>query len=153
MYYCFLYLSAAILLWQLLFLDIVMIQDIDTVLAQRFGFGQFQPGQRQVIEALLTGQGKYAEVVELLASAEPTARRRFTGDSAPRLGRFLILLGRARAACEEFETAEANLLEACEILSTVGNAPQWNPDDAFSELEQLYAARHAAAADDTGGSP
>jgi superfamily II DNA helicase RecQ len=59
-----LYLSPAILLWQLLFLDITMIQeiaqDIDTVLAQRFGFGQFQPGQREVIEALLAGHSAAA---------------------------------------------------------------------------------------------
>jgi serine/threonine protein kinase/tetratricopeptide (TPR) repeat protein len=100
---------------------------------------------------LLTTMGKFyrlrgdpAETVALLAPAEPAARRAFTDDNAVRLGRFLAVLGRARADTGEFELAEANLTEAHTILSEARGAAEPERLDVARGLIELYDAWHAA---------
>jgi hypothetical protein len=53
----------------------------------------------------------------------------------------------AQVAASQFGDAETTLLEAHQIMTTVGNAPQWDPVHAFDELVQLYGAWHAVEPD------
>jgi non-specific serine/threonine protein kinase/serine/threonine-protein kinase len=96
---------------------------------------------------LLQNLGKPQEAAELLAGAESTASRTFTGASAPKLGRFLIALGHARVAAAQFEAAEENLLKAHQILTAAEVSPEWDPADVFEELAKLFEAWHAAEPD------
>jgi tetratricopeptide (TPR) repeat protein len=93
---------------------------------------------------LLQAQGRSTEALGLLAPAEDAAREMFTGGHAPRLGRFLTALGRARCALAEFDAAEANLSEAHLILSEARGATDRDRMDVLSGLVQLYDAWHAA---------
>ena len=93
---------------------------------------------------LLQAQGKPTEAIELLAPAEPAARRAFTAGHAVRLSRFLTALGRARAAAGDFDSAEANLSEAYSILNEASGATAEHRADVLSGLVELYDRWHAS---------
>jgi hypothetical protein len=93
---------------------------------------------------ILVALGRAGEAIELLAPAEPAARREFTGGNSIRLGRFLTALGRARIATEELDAAEANLTEAYALVEQSPGATTRDRADALSGLVELYEARHAA---------
>jgi tetratricopeptide (TPR) repeat protein len=96
---------------------------------------------------LLQALDKPTEVVELLAPAEPAARRAFTGGIAVHLGRFLTTLGRARTATSEFEAAETNLREAYAILIEPKGGTEGDRTDVLRGLVEFYNAWHAAEPD------
>jgi tetratricopeptide (TPR) repeat protein len=95
--------------------------------------------------SLRLGQARPAEAVTLLTDCEPAVRRGFTGANVVRIGRFLTLLGQARAAVGDFEAAESNLKEAHEILMSAVGATAEHRREALSRLVDLYDAWHAAA--------
>jgi hypothetical protein len=95
----------------------------------------------------LLAQNKPAEAIELLAPGESSARQGFTGGNAARLGQFLSVLGRSRAAAGEFDAAEDNLVEACAILSEAPGAKSEDLAITRTGLIELYYARHAAEPD------
>jgi len=103
------------------------------------------------MSSLLLAKGKPAEALPLLAPAEPVFRRVFTGGNSVRLGRFLILLGRARIAVGEFDAAEANLSEANDILNNAGGASEQQRREVMSRLVELYDAWNAKTPDSIRG--
>ncbi len=94
--------------------------------------------------ALLLDQSKPGDAIALLAPAEDGARRAFGGANSRRLGRFLRVLGRARASIGAFETAQANLLEAGTILREARGATTKDRETTLTALVELYEAWHAA---------
>jgi non-specific serine/threonine protein kinase/serine/threonine-protein kinase len=96
---------------------------------------------------LLQTQGKSAEAIELLALAEPLARRAFTGTDAVSVAQLLVPLGRARAAIGEFDEASANLTEAFEIVMGASGATERDGIGVLTALVKLYEAWHAAEPD------
>jgi non-specific serine/threonine protein kinase/serine/threonine-protein kinase len=93
---------------------------------------------------LFNAQGKPQEAIDLLAPAEPAARKNFTGANAVRLSRFLAALGHARVATGEFATAEANLSEANTIVTDAKGVPERVRSDSLTALVQLYDAWNSA---------
>jgi tetratricopeptide (TPR) repeat protein/tRNA A-37 threonylcarbamoyl transferase component Bud32 len=61
---------------------------------------------------VLLEEKKYPETVELLSTAEPLARKAYTGANGRLLAALLKNLGAARAQLKQFPAAETNLLEA-----------------------------------------
>lgn len=92
----------------------------------------------------LQQQGRHREVIDLLAPAEPAARKAFTGGNARRLGGLLTTLGRARVGpgydSARFEAAEANLLEAHPILVKARGEAHKDTLEGVQGLVDLYAA-------------
>ncbi len=93
---------------------------------------------------LLRLQGRYGEVIDLLAPAEPAARKAFTGGNARRLAGLLTTLAEARIGVgfdlARFGLAEANLLEAHPILvKTRGETHEYTLE-CVQGLADLYAA-------------
>jgi non-specific serine/threonine protein kinase/serine/threonine-protein kinase len=99
---------------------------------------------------VLQQQGKHQEALDLLAPAEPAARKAFTGGNARRLAGFLTTLGRARVGvgydAERFALAEANLLEAHPIYLAAKDRGPTHKDtlECVQALVDLYTAWHAA---------
>jgi tetratricopeptide (TPR) repeat protein len=72
---------------------------------------------------ILLDQKRYPETVELLSTAEPAARKTYTGASARSLAPLLRDLGAARAYLDNFAAGETNLLEAHAVfLKTRGES-------------------------------
>lgn len=100
--------------------------------------------------SLLGQLGKHQEAIDLLTSAEPAARKLFTGSNALRLGDFLNTLGLARARggydAVRFKLAETNQLEAHAIyLASASHGPTHTDTLACVQaLIDLYTAWHAA---------
>ena len=92
------------------------------------------------LSALLLAQNRPDEALSLLAPAEPALRRVFIGDRKLRLGKALTVLGRCRTAASDFVTAESNLLEAHDILSTIPNATREHLITVLTALVALYDA-------------
>ena len=70
---------------------------------------------------IMLEQKRYAEAAALLSTAEPIARKTYTGTSERSLGSLLKNLGAARARLGEFAAGESNLIEAHGIfVKTVG---------------------------------
>lgn len=97
--------------------------------------------------ALLESRGEHAEAVELMAAAEPIARKKFTSGGYWQLGLFLTALGRARTNVGDYETAQSNLTEAFTILGGVGDATDEDRGEVLNCLVKLYEAWNAAAPD------
>jgi eukaryotic-like serine/threonine-protein kinase len=101
--------------------------------------------------SLLWAQGKYQEVIDLLAPAEATARKTLSGSRPMQLAAFLTALGRARAALpfntERFTLAETNLLEGHRILVQARSQANQNARECVQALIGLYTAWHAAQPD------
>ncbi len=95
----------------------------------------------------LLAQDKPAETIGLLATAEPAARRVFTGGFTSRMYSWLSMLGRARTKVGEFGEAETNLREANEILSRLDPAKAPDPSGLMQSLEDLYARWNEAEPD------
>ncbi|MBX3373033.1 MAG: serine/threonine protein kinase [Phycisphaeraceae bacterium] len=99
---------------------------------------------------LLRQQGRHLESIDLLAPVEPAARKAFAGDNARRLAEFLTTLGRARVGlgwggdAERFRLAEANLLEAHEVLVQLRVEARADTLGCMQGLVDLYTAWHAA---------
>lgn len=68
--------------------------------------------------SLWLAQGKPGDSAALLAPAEAAMRKAFTGGYTHRLAKYLMNLGMARAALGQYAGAEANLIEARDILAT-----------------------------------
>lgn len=85
------------------------------------------------------------EAIELLAPAESSARKAFTGGNVIRLGRFLTALGRSRVASSEYFAAEANLTEAYAILNEATGATVLDRAEVGIGLVELYEAWHTTA--------
>ncbi len=96
---------------------------------------------------LLQDQGKSMEAIGLLAPAEPAARKSFVGGNAVQLGRWLMVLGRARAGNGEFEAAEATMSEAQSIFGEAEGSTDQDRTDLLSGLVELYDDWHAAEPD------
>ena len=69
-----------------------------------------------VESGVLIRRGKYAETEQLLVPIEPIARKTLTDDNANWFGTLLMHLGQARAGQARYAPAEANLVEAEQIL-------------------------------------
>jgi hypothetical protein len=93
--------------------------------------------------SLLLAQGKYAKAVDLLAPIEAGTRKYFTDRNAWRVPRFLMNLGKARAALGQYTAAEANLLEAWSIVQTYGPTSK-DLDEYAQAIAALYVAWNAA---------
>lgn len=96
------------------------------------------------LAALLQTADRPGEAVALLSPLEPVARSAFAAANALGLGRYLTPLGRARVALRQFESAEANLLEAHAIIFDAANAQPRHRADVLTGLVELYDAWHAA---------
>lgn len=97
---------------------------------------------------LLRDLGRPDEAVALMVPAETAARKAYTGGNEVRLGRFLALLGRARAAEAEFELAVDNLSEAYEIISEPADATDADRIVVVTALAEAYDDWHALEPDD-----
>jgi hypothetical protein len=98
-----------------------------------------------VESGILVRRGKYAETEQLLVPIEPIARKTLTDDNAYWLGTLLMHLGEARAGQARYAPAEANLLEAEQILRLPHAAVEL--DDLHScmqSLVDLYSAWNKA---------
>jgi tetratricopeptide (TPR) repeat protein len=97
----------------------------------------------------LREQDRFREEVELLARAEPVARRAFAGSGATKLARHLLELGRARMGggfdAERFALAEGSIAEAHSIYRGAGESPHERM--CLQVLERLYEEWQAAAPD------
>ena len=97
----------------------------------------------------LREQDRFREEVELLARAEPVARRAFAGSGATKLARHLLELGRARMGggfdAERFALAEGSIAEAHSIYRGAGESPHVRM--CLQALERLYEEWQAAAPD------
>jgi serine/threonine protein kinase/Tfp pilus assembly protein PilF len=149
----------------------------DALETRRRALGEEHPETLNLVQMLgrtLRRQRKFDEAIQLLMRSEEPARRAFTGANLPRLGTYLLALGRAREAAgfdpEVFPLAEANLLEAHRLL-TEGRGTENARQSCMQGLAALYEAwheavpdaghdqRHAAwqakldAAEDAGGEP
>jgi len=94
--------------------------------------------------SLNVAEGKSAEAIALLMPAEAAIRKTFTGANAFRLAKFLVILGKARAGLSQYETAQANLLEANEILAQSAGSPPKYTLDCLQAIIDLYAAWNVA---------
>jgi hypothetical protein len=98
-----------------------------------------------VESGILIRRGKLAETEQLLAPIEPVARKTLTGNNAFWFGTLLMHLGQARAGQAQHAPAEANLLEAEQILRLPHVAEE--PDDlrnCIQSLVDLYTAWNKA---------
>jgi tetratricopeptide (TPR) repeat protein/tRNA A-37 threonylcarbamoyl transferase component Bud32 len=95
--------------------------------------------------SLWVAEGKPSAAAALLAPAEAVMRKEFTGENTYRLGKYLMNLGMARAALGQYADAEANLIEARDILA----ASPYPKDlrDCTHALADLYAAWNKAQPD------
>jgi len=93
---------------------------------------------------LLRLQGRYGEVIDLLAPAEPAARKAFTGGNARRLAGLLTTLAEARTGVgidrARFGLAEANLLEAHPIHAKARGEAHKDTLECVQGLVDLYTA-------------
>lgn len=98
---------------------------------------------------LLLAQAKYQDAIDLLAPAEPAARKAFTGGNARRLATLLSALGRARVGlgyeAERFRLAEANLLEAHPIFVQARGQTNKGTLECVQGLADLYTVWDASA--------
>ena len=93
---------------------------------------------------VLNQQMRYAEAAELLAAAEPSARKVTTPSGERDLATVLTRLGKARTGLKQFEPAEANLLEAHTIwVKTRGEAHK-DTRNCKRTIADLYTSWHAA---------
>ncbi len=98
---------------------------------------------------ILLAQGRSSEALELLAAAEPDARRGLTGANVYRLGRFLVTLGRARMAAGEYDAARSNLMESLTVLDNAKGATKQDRIDARKGLVELYELWSTVSSDPT----
>ncbi|MEY4833033.1 MAG: Serine/threonine-protein kinase PknB, partial [Planctomycetota bacterium] len=96
----------------------------DALETRRRALGEEHPETLNLVQMLgrtLRRQRKIDESIRLLMQSEEPARRAFTGANLPRLGTYLVALGRAREAAGfdpvVFPLAESNLLEAHRLLT------------------------------------
>jgi tetratricopeptide (TPR) repeat protein/tRNA A-37 threonylcarbamoyl transferase component Bud32 len=92
--------------------------------------------------SLWLAEGKPGDCAALLAPAEAAMRKEFTGEYAHRLAKYLVSLGMARTALGQYADAEANLIEARDILA----ASLYPKDlrDCTHALADLYTAWNKA---------
>lgn len=95
----------------------------------------------------LEAAGKSADAIALLLPVEPAIRKAFSGANAVRVGRFLTILGRARASMGEFVAAEKDLSEAHVLLSEAKSATPLQREELFIGIVRLYEAWHRAESD------
>jgi len=95
----------------------------------------------------LNDLGKQAETVALMAPAESRVRR--AGDAGNRglLSRYLVALGRARAAGSHYAEATANLSEAFDILRAIKTATPAEKSEVLNTLATVYDQWHAVEPD------
>jgi tetratricopeptide (TPR) repeat protein len=96
------------------------------------------------LAGLLNGQKRFAEAAELLAVAEPFARKRSANQNERALALLLTRLGRARTGLKQFEVAEANLLESHRIFIKVRGEAHKDTRGCTQALVDLYTAWHAS---------
>ncbi|MGQ0721115.1 MAG: tetratricopeptide repeat protein [Candidatus Eiseniibacteriota bacterium] len=96
------------------------------------------------VGSVLLGRDEPEKAAALLVPGESAARRAFTGDKQRRLGTYLTLLGRARAATGSFEAAQGNLGEAHAILAKAPGASRAERERVLQGLVALHEAWHAA---------
>ncbi len=98
-----------------------------------------------VESGILIRRGKYAETEQLLAPIEPIARKTLTDDNAYWFGTLLMHLGQSRAGQAHYAPAEANLLEAEQILRLPHAAVELDDQrNCMSALVDLYTAWNKA---------
>lgn len=97
---------------------------------------------------ILLFQRRFQDAIDLLAPAEPAARRALTGTAALRLGTFLDGLGLARVRlgydAERFALAESNLLEAHAILVSTLGQNHVETLNCVRGVVEMYTVWHAA---------
>lgn len=101
--------------------------------------------------AAIEAQGRYQEVIDLLAAAEPAARAVAVEARPSTLGACLAVLGSARAKLpfddSRFAMAEADLLEAHALLLDAAGATNRRTQACVRAIVSLYDAWHAARAE------
>jgi non-specific serine/threonine protein kinase/serine/threonine-protein kinase len=97
------------------------------------------------VGSLLLGRGEHEQTAALLSPGESAARRSFTGDNQRRLGAYLSVLGRARAATGSFAQAAENLREAHAIFGTAPGVSRADREEVLQGLVNLHDAWHAAS--------
>jgi serine/threonine protein kinase/Tfp pilus assembly protein PilF/tryptophan 2,3-dioxygenase len=125
----------------------------DALETRRRALGEEHPETLKLVQMLgrtLRRQRKVDEAIQLLMQSEEPARRAFTGANLPRLGTYLVALGRAREAAGfdpvVFPLAEANLLEAHRLL-TEGRGTENARQACMQGLVDLYETWHEAVPD------
>ena len=125
----------------------------DALETRRRALGEEHPATLILVQMLgrtLRRQQKVDEAIQLLMRSEEPARRAFTGANLPRLGTFLVALGRAREAAGfdpvAFPLAESNLLEAHRLL-TEGRGTENARQACMQGLVDLYETWHEAVPD------
>jgi len=92
--------------------------------------------------------GRQAESVALLAGSEASIRRAFTETEPVQVGRWLLVLGRARIATGAFDAAAKNLNEAHAFLvAATPDEVTRDRTDVLNAQISLYDAWHAAEPD------
>jgi serine/threonine protein kinase/Tfp pilus assembly protein PilF len=125
----------------------------DALETRRRALGEEHPETLNLVQMLgrtLRRQRKIDESIRLLMQSEEPARRAFTGANLPRLGTYLVALGRAREAAGfdpvVFPLAESNLLEAHRLL-TEGRGTENARQACMQGLVDLYETWHEAVPD------
>lgn len=116
----------------------------------RRALGETHPYTRETTDALsetLFDEGKFEEVVQMLAADEPGSRAAFGSKTSGQLRNLLLRLGRARAALGDLAAAEPNLLEAHKLLSEARGPLHPRTQECVKAIIDLYNARHAAEPD------
>jgi serine/threonine protein kinase/Flp pilus assembly protein TadD len=92
---------------------------------------------------VLEAQNKHDEVVKLLGPVESPSRKVHIGQQASRVGRLLLVLGKARSGLGKFADAEINLLEAHSVLLRTRGPAFFDTRDCTQAIVDLYSAWNA----------
>lgn len=123
----------------------------EALAASRRLLGDVHPGTSYPVVnlvSLLQEQDRHEEAIELLLEFEPAIRQNFVRPNATRLGRYLVVLGRARVAAGDFELAVENLNEAYEIFSETEKVTDRDRVMVLSSLAEAFEDWHAFAPDE-----
>jgi eukaryotic-like serine/threonine-protein kinase len=93
----------------------------------------------QNLGGILLDQKRNPEAVELLAAAEPFARKTYAHNDESELGAFLVLLGRAQSRAGQRATAESTLLEAHAIYLKILGTKDTDTRRSAAVLGHFYS--------------
>jgi len=94
--------------------------------------------------SFLQVQGKNAQALELMLPVEESIRSTFTGDNGFRLAKFLMYLGKARTGLQDYQLAEANLLEGLASYVRTPGPSASETNECVQAVADLYTAMHKA---------
>ena len=117
-----------------------LLQDVLDQRRQLLGDEHFDTNTSVVsLARLRVAQGRHREVLSLLVPMETRARKLFIGGHKHFLSRYLLHLGRAKAALGSFAAAEASLTESMDIWNTMTNRPYLDLIERYEVMVDFYS--------------